>query len=80
MPEKKRSFEESLQCLEEVVQKLEAGDMTLDDSLKLFEEGIKASNVCRRMLEEARKRVQKLVAENGGFRLEPLDGEDDEEA
>ncbi len=80
MPEKKRSFEESLQCLEEVVQKLEAGDMTLDDSLKLFEEGIKASNVCRRMLEEARKRVQKLVTENGGFRLEPLDGEEDEEA
>ena len=80
MSEKKRSFEESLQCLEEVVQKLEADDMTLDDSLKLFEEGIKASNACRRMLEEGRKRVQKLVAENGGFRLEPLDGEDDEEA
>lgn len=80
MPEKKRSFEESLQCLEEVVQKLEAGDMTLDQSLKLFEEGIKASNDCRRVLEEARKRVQKLVSEDGGFRLEPLDAGEDEEA
>jgi exodeoxyribonuclease VII small subunit len=79
MPEKKRSFETSLQCLEEVVQKLEAGDMTLDDSLKLFEEGIKASNECRRMLEDARKRVQKLVSEDGGFRLELLDGDEDED-
>ncbi|MSS70496.1 MAG: exodeoxyribonuclease VII small subunit [Candidatus Latescibacteria bacterium] len=76
MPEKKRSFEASLQCLEEVVQKLEAGDLALDDSLRLFEEGIKASNECRKTLEEARKRVQKLVAENGGFRLEALDGEE----
>ena len=74
MPEEKKgSFEESLQSLEKVVQKLEAGDLSLDESLGMFEEGIKASNECRKFLDEARKRVQKLVADNEGFRLEALD-------
>ena len=65
-----------MKSLEEVVKKLEAGDLSLEDSLKLFEKGIKACNACRKTLDEARKRVQKLVAENGSFSLEMLDEEE----
>ena len=76
MTEGQPVFEDSLKSLEEVVKKLEAGDLSLEDSLKLFEKGIKASNACRKTLDEARKRVQKLVSENGSFSLEMLDEEE----
>ena len=77
--EEKASFEQSLKKLEEAVEKLESGNLPLDDALRLFEEGLKASNVCRTRLEEAKQRVEVLVAESGGsFRLTPMDGPTDE--
>lgn len=70
------SFEEALKKLEAAVGRLEEGNLPLADALKLFEEGLKASNACRARLEEARQRVEVLVKEAGGeFRLTDLDAE-----
>lgn len=64
MAEKK--FEEAMQRLEEIVQGLEGGDLSLGDSLKAFEEGMALSKFCSRELEEAEKKVMLLVKESGG--------------
>ncbi|MFN7728637.1 MAG: exodeoxyribonuclease VII small subunit, partial [Bdellovibrio sp.] len=54
-------FEKKLGRLEEIVQKMERGDLALEDSLKLFEEGIKLSRECQTRLNEAEAQVKKLV-------------------
>ncbi len=64
MAEKK--FEDSLARLEEIVKELESGDLPLDLSLKLFEEGIKLSRVCNKRLEEAERRVEVLMKDKAG--------------
>jgi exodeoxyribonuclease VII small subunit len=56
-----KKFEESLKKLEDIVSQLEHGDLTLEESLKLFEEGIKLSRLCSRQLEEAEKKVEMLL-------------------
>ncbi len=56
-----KTFEEQITALEEIVHKLESGSCSLDDSLKLFEEGIKLSKSCHEMLEKAEKKVSVLV-------------------
>ena len=76
--DKEPTFEETLKQLEEAVERLEAGDLALDDALRSFEKGLKASNLCRARLEEAKQRVEVLMAEDGGdFRLGELDAPDD---
>ncbi len=66
----KRDFEEALKTLEEVVEALEAGGTSLDESLAFFERGIGASRACTEILSAARKRVQKLVEkQEGAFQL-----------
>ena len=55
------SFEKKLARLEEIVQKMETGEMPLDDSLKLFEEGVRISKECNKELNEAEQKVKKLV-------------------
>lgn len=73
------TFEDALEKLEKAVDKLEEGNLPLTDALLAFEDGLKASNVCRSMLEDARQRVEVLVEKNGGaFELEALDVEDDD--
>lgn len=54
-------FEKKLTRLEEIVQKMEKGDMALDESLKLFEEGVKLSRECQTQLTKAEAQVKKLV-------------------
>ena len=72
--EKEPTFEEALKQLEAAVGRLEEGNLPLAEALRLFEEGLKASNLCRARLEEARQQVEVLVAESGGaFRLTELD-------
>jgi len=56
-----KKFEESLKKLEEIVKQLEQGDLTLEASLKLFEDGIKLSRLCSRQLEEAERKVEILL-------------------
>lgn len=55
-------FEKKLGRLEEIVQKMEAGELSLEESLKLFEEGIKLSRECHTQLNSAEAKVKKLVA------------------
>ena len=55
------SFEKKLSRLEEIVKKMEDGELPLDQSLKLFEEGIKITRDCNKELEEAEQTVKKLV-------------------
>lgn len=74
--EKKASFETTLGRLQQIVETLEAGELTLDQSLELFEEGVKLSRQCTQMLETAKKRVLTLTQKSDGeFRLEMLDKE-----
>ena len=55
------SFEKKLSRLEEIVQKMESGEMSLDESLSFFEEGVKLSRECSKELNEAEQKVKKLV-------------------
>ena len=59
-------FETALHKLEEVVKRLEGGDLSLDDSLKAFEEGVKHAAFCARKLNEAEKRVELLLKQKDG--------------
>ncbi|MBR1457169.1 MAG: exodeoxyribonuclease VII small subunit [Oscillospiraceae bacterium] len=60
MAEKKPSFEQALERLDEIVRHLEKGDLPLSQSLSLFEEGTKLLTVCSKMLDEAEQKVVKL--------------------
>ena len=74
----KKSFEEALETLEKSGERLETGDLKLDEALTTFEQGISASRCCGQWLHQARKRVQLLIAEGEeDFQLEFLDEEDD---
>ena len=64
MAEKK--FEAALARLEEIVKELERGDLPLEQSLKLFEEGIKLSRICHKRLDEAERRVEILLKDKTG--------------
>jgi exodeoxyribonuclease VII small subunit len=70
-------FEKKLNRLEEIVQKMEKGDLALDESLKLFEEGVKLSRDCHSQLTKAEAQVKKLVGfdEKGKPITENFDGE-----
>jgi exodeoxyribonuclease VII small subunit len=74
----KEKFEEAMARLEEIVRRMEAGEMTLDESLKAFEEGIKLSRLCARKLDEADRRVDLLLRQDGELAARPY-GEDDRE-
>ena len=62
----KKTFEQSISELEEIVSELENGDVTLDESLSLFEKGIKLSKGCQKMLDEAEKKVSILMTDDNG--------------
>ena len=65
-------FEEGLQRLEKLLEQLERGDVPLEQSIKLFEEGVQLSNACRKELEEAEGRIEILLKQNGKLQAEPL--------
>lgn len=72
-----KTFEASLAELEDIVTKLEDGDLPLEASLELFEKGIKLSRECRERLTNAERRIEILVKDaDGGLRAEELDTED----
>lgn len=66
MAGKSDNFEKSIKELEEIVSRLEQGDVTLDESLELFEKGIKLSKKCQKILDEAEKKVSVLLADENG--------------
>lgn len=59
-------FETALKKLEDVVRRLEGGELSLDDSLKAFEEGVKLAGFCSKKLNEAEKRVELLLKQKDG--------------
>ena len=61
-----RSFEASLEALERIVQQLEDGDLPLEKSLELFEQGIKLSRECQERLSQAERRIEILLRDNQG--------------
>ncbi len=70
----KERFEDALNKLEKIVSKLEDGDIPLEESLKLFEEGIRLSRLCNQKLEEAEKKVEILMkGKNGAIKPQPFD-------
>lgn len=72
----KQSFENAMKRLEGVVQELESGDLSLDQALKKFQEGIKLSKFCARKLDEAEEKVSILLRdEDGTVRSEPFQDE-----
>jgi exodeoxyribonuclease VII small subunit len=70
------SFEESLKRLETVVDQLEKGELTLEESLKLFEEGVNLTVSCKQELDAAEGKVQMLVKQrDGSLKAEPFETE-----
>ena len=73
---KEIEFESALKKLETIVQNLESGDLSLEQALKQYEEGVKMADICTKRLSEAQKRVEVLVKTNAGkFRTEAFEGE-----
>ena len=70
-------FEESLEKLEKLVERMEEGDLSLEESLKTFEEGIKLTRECQQALARAEQKVKLLIDENSTTDFTSLD-EDDE--
>ena len=64
--EQPQSFEASLQALERIVQELEQGDLPLEKSLELFEQGINLSRQCQDRLNQAERRIEVLLRDNQG--------------
>lgn len=70
------NFEAALAELEKIVEKMESGEQSLEESLKSFQRGIELTRACQQGLREAEQRVEKLVQKNGEFATEPLENDD----
>jgi len=80
MQMKLKDFESALKTLEDIVSQLEAGDLTLDKALELFEEGVRISRFCNAKLEEAERKVETLTKSADGSLTEtPFAVEDEEQ-
>lgn len=71
-----KSFEEQMENLEKIVGELEKGELNLDDSVTKFEEGIKISKECSKILEEAEKKITILINEDGELKEEKFETEE----
>ena len=72
----KKSFEESLAKLEKITEELEGGDLSLEESLKRFDEGIKLAEFCNNKLDEAQQKVNILLKKDGVLQEVPFENED----
>jgi exodeoxyribonuclease VII small subunit len=71
------TFEESLQRLEAIVKEMEKGELPLEQSLKLFEEGIALSGACKKELDEAEGKIEILLKKQGKLQPEPFGASSD---
>lgn len=71
-----KSFEEQMEELEEIVEELEKGELSLEDSVSKFEQGIKISKECNKTLEEAEKKIIILVKQDGEMTEENFETEE----
>ena len=65
-------FEQALDQLEQLVEQMEEGELSLEDSLKAFEQGVKLTRDCQGALSEAQQKVELLLEENGELSSEPF--------
>ena len=73
-----KDFEAALRELEQIVEQLEAGDLPLEQSLELFEQGVRLSRDCQKRLDEAERRVEILLKdEDGGYTPSPFEEMDE---
>ena len=77
---KKIDFEASLSKLEELVDKMEEGELTLEESLKAFEAGMTLTRECQQALKDAEQKVEVLMQQGGELSAEPLDPEELDDA
>ncbi|OGP51072.1 MAG: exodeoxyribonuclease VII small subunit [Deltaproteobacteria bacterium RBG_13_43_22] len=76
----KERFEDTFKKLETIVSKLEGGDLSLEDSMKLFEEGMRLSRICSERLAEIQKRVEILLkSEDGSLQPQPFPFEEEKD-
>jgi exodeoxyribonuclease VII small subunit len=73
----KQTFETSLAALERIVRELERGELPLEKSLELFEQGVKLSRECQERLNEAERRIEVLLKDDEGRTFASALGEDD---
>jgi len=76
---KKEKFEEALQKLEAIVAQMEEGDLPLEETLKAFEEGVGLARFCANKLDEAERKVEKLMRDQAGkLQTTPFSEEEDD--
>ena len=81
MARKSNEFEKAFQHLETIVKRLESEEMPLDESLQLFEEGIRLSRFCNQKLEEVEKKIELILADSKGQpKSEPFEPEEEDAA
>ncbi len=69
----KQNFEQSLKALEELVERLESGDLSLEESLSCFEQGVALAARCQKQLQQAEARIEQLVRDKDGrLQTEPF--------
>ncbi|HEY0828199.1 MAG TPA: exodeoxyribonuclease VII small subunit [Bacilli bacterium] len=66
------SFEEAIEQLEEIVGKLENGDVALENAIELYQQGMKLSQLCSLKLQQVEKKIEMLVEEDGNFSKKPF--------
>jgi len=71
-------FEDSLEQLEAIVAKMEKGELSLEQSLEAFEEGVKLTRTCQQTLRKAEQRVHELLEENGELTQKPFSPSNDQ--
>ena len=76
MTKEKINLEEEMKKLQKIVEELSGGKLTLGDSLKKYEEGVKLAQSCSAVLSEAQRKVELLMKKDGKFSLEKFDCSD----
>ncbi|HEX2385738.1 MAG TPA: exodeoxyribonuclease VII small subunit [Candidatus Binatia bacterium] len=72
--QQKKKFEDAIEDLEKIVERLESGELSLEDSLAAFEDGVRLIKICNQKLAEVEKKIELLVKDKDGkLQLKPLD-------
>jgi exodeoxyribonuclease VII small subunit len=77
MAKDKEAFEDDVKKLQKIVEELSGGKLTLGESLKKYEEGIKLAESCSKVLEEAERKVESLMKKDGKFSLREFEEEEE---
>lgn len=72
------SFEEALKELEQIVERMDSGQLSLEESLQQFERGVELSQICQTNLKQAEQKVEQLVKKHGEFTIEPFQENSDD--